>query len=405
MAKARGHSWQFKARFRRHAFGWKSQPAIARVREAVSEITLVARVDPFLGAEGAVALLERLSPALEHVDSSSGAIGTAVNHAIAALVPVVVGAPADDETRAAWLERLFDAHAADQIPYIEALADNWGELCGSPEVASAWADRLIGITRLALSPDKDVRGYFHGTTACLSALFTAGRYEELMALVQADSFWPYKQWAVRAMAAMGRADEAIAYAEGCRSPWASDLHIDGLCEQILLSQGRSEEAYTRYGLSANQAGTYLAWFRAVQRKYPGRSPAAILADLVDHTPGNEGKWFAAAKSAKLFDEAIALANTAPCDPKTLTRAARDFAQVHPTFATEAGLAALRWLAAGHGYEITGLDVWAAYQETLSAATNAGVREETLGRIRACFENPAARRGFAAGVLGPTLDLE
>jgi hypothetical protein len=207
------------------------------------------------------------------------------------------------------------------------------------------------------------------------------------------------------MAAMGRADEAIAYAEGCRSPWASDLHIDGLCEQILLSQGRSEEAYTRYGLSANQAGTYLAWFRAVQRKYPGRSPAAILADLVDHTPGNEGKWFAAAKSAKLFDEAIALANTSPCDPKTLTRAARDFAQVNPTFATEAGLAALRWLAAGHGYEITGLDVWAAYHETLSAATNAGVREETLGRIRACFENPAARRGFAAGVLGPTLDLE
>lgn len=144
------------------------------------------------------------------------------------------------------------------------------------------------------------------------------------------------------MAAMGRADEAIAYAEGCRSPWASDLHIDGLCEQILLSQGRSEEAYTRYGLSANRAGTYLAWFRAVQRKYPDRSPAAILADLVRHTPGEEGKWFAAAKSAKLFDEAIVLANTAPCDPKTLTRAARDFAEVNPTFATEAGLAALRW---------------------------------------------------------------
>jgi hypothetical protein len=38
MAKARGHSWQFKTRFRRHAFGWKSQPAIARLHEAVSEI-------------------------------------------------------------------------------------------------------------------------------------------------------------------------------------------------------------------------------------------------------------------------------------------------------------------------------------------------------------------------------
>ena len=87
----------------------------------------------------------------------------------AELVGVVIAAPADRETRAAWLERLFDAHAADQIPYIERLADHWGELCGSAEVASEWADRLNGITRLALSPDKNVRGYFHGTTACLSA--------------------------------------------------------------------------------------------------------------------------------------------------------------------------------------------------------------------------------------------
>jgi hypothetical protein len=31
-----------------------------------------------LGAEGAVTLIERLSPALGHVDSSSGAIGSAV---------------------------------------------------------------------------------------------------------------------------------------------------------------------------------------------------------------------------------------------------------------------------------------------------------------------------------------
>lgn len=123
-----------------------------------------------------------------------------------------------------------------------------------------------------------------------------------------------------------------------------------------------------------------------------------------HTPGEEGKWFAAAKNARLFEEAIALANAAPCDPKTLTRAARDFAQVNPTFATEAGLAALRWLAAGHGYEITGLDVWAACNHTLAAATTAGVRDAARDRIRALFDNPAARSGFVASVLGPALDL-
>ena len=212
MPKPGGYSWRFKTRFRRHAFGWKSQPAITRLQEALSEIKQVARLEPLLAAEGAIALLERISPALEHVDSSSGAIGSAVNRTIAELVPVIARAPADARTRAAWLDRLFEAHAADQIPYIEQLGEYWGELCGSRELASEWADRLSNITRLALSPDKSTRGYFHGTSACLSALFSAGRYEELIELVGNDVLWSYKRWAVRAMAAQGRPDEAVAYA-------------------------------------------------------------------------------------------------------------------------------------------------------------------------------------------------
>jgi len=72
------HRWEFKSRFRRGAFGWKSRPAIARVKQAVAEIKMAAKRGPVLAGEGAVAFLERLSPALEHVDSSSGAIGTAV---------------------------------------------------------------------------------------------------------------------------------------------------------------------------------------------------------------------------------------------------------------------------------------------------------------------------------------
>lgn len=219
--KAAAFKWEFRARFRRHAFGWKSQPAIARVKAAVSEVKQVARTDAILAAEGAVLFLEKVSAALEHVDSSSGAIGSAVNHAVAELAQVIAAAPADADDRAAWLERLFDAHADDQIPYIERLADHWGELCASREVASEWADRLIGITRMALSPDKNVRGYFHGTSACLSALLTAERYDELIDLVSGDRFWPYKRWAVRALAAQGKSSEAIAYAESCRGPWAS----------------------------------------------------------------------------------------------------------------------------------------------------------------------------------------
>jgi hypothetical protein len=235
---ADSHRWAFKARFRRHAFGWKSQPAIQRVKEAVSEIKAVARKDPMLAADGAVTFLERVSPALEHIDSSSGAIGTAVNNAIRQLVVVIASAPADGKTRDAWLERLWQALEADQIPFIEQLGDCWGELCVSKEVAMAWADRLVGITRMALSPDLTLHGHFPGTSACLSALFRAERYDEIVELVSADRIiWLYRRWAVKALAAVGRKSEPIAYAESCRGPWTPDRDIDVLCEEILLWPG------------------------------------------------------------------------------------------------------------------------------------------------------------------------
>ena len=115
-------------------------------------------------------------------------------------------------------------------------------------------------------------------------------------------------------------------------------------------------------IQANQAASFLATFRAIVKKYPKESPATVLHDLVESTPGQEGKWFAAAKDAGLYDEAIALATRTPCDPRTLTRAARDFVTQNPAFAIKAGLAALRWIMAGHGYEITVLDVSAAYSQ-------------------------------------------
>jgi hypothetical protein len=381
MARTHTHPWEFKARFRRHAFGWKSQPAILRIRQAVAEIKKAARKEPPLAAEGAVLFIERLSPALENIDSSSGAIGTAVNHAIAELVPIIAGSPVDAATRHSWLERLFEAHERDEMPYIERLADYWGELCASKKVASAWADRLIGSTRFALSPDRNARGHFHGTSACLSALFMAGRHDELIELVQSDFFWPHQRWGVLAMIAKGDKASALRFAESCREPSASDSAIDSLCEEILLSSGMADEAYARYGLRANQGGTYLATFRAVRKKYPHKAPGQVLADLAATTPGEEGKWFAAAKEAGLFDEALALASRTPCDPRTLTRAARDYAEEQPSFAAAAGLLALHWLAQGHGYEIDSSDVWAAYRATLAAAEREGLAAEVKVRIR------------------------
>lgn len=211
------YAWEFKSRFRRRAFGWRSQPAIQRIKQGVSEIRKVAVTDSVLAAEGAVCLLERLSPALEQVDSSSGAIGSAVNHAIDALVPIIASAPVDDATREKWLVRLWSALEADQIPYIELLGESWGELCASKERASAWADRLLDLTRLALSPDRTLHGFFHGTTACLSALYRAERYDLIVELLPASALSFYREWAVKAFHAMGRTDDAIRYAELCNA--------------------------------------------------------------------------------------------------------------------------------------------------------------------------------------------
>ena len=130
------------------------------------------------------------------------------------------------------------------------------------QAASAWADRLIGVTRMALSPDKNIHGYFHGTSACLSALLAAARYEEILELVEGDTFWPYKRWAVKALVAQGRPADALRYAEKCRNPWASDAAIDAACEQILLSMGDVDDAVR--GLRADRESG-----RNLRRLVPG----------------------------------------------------------------------------------------------------------------------------------------
>ncbi len=157
MTSPPAHKWAFAPRFRRHAFGWRSQPAVQRVREATAEIQKAAKKDPALAGAGAVLFLEKVSPALEQVDSSSGAIGTAVNHAIEACASIVAEAQVDDRTRDQWLDRLWEAHQNDEIPYIERLGDYWGELCASRERASAWADRLDQYGRDGLEPEPKAR--------------------------------------------------------------------------------------------------------------------------------------------------------------------------------------------------------------------------------------------------------
>lgn len=368
------HKWQFASRFRRHAFGWRSDTPAQRIKEAITEIKQVARKEPVLAAEGAITLLEKLSPALEQVDSSSGALGSAVNKAIDILVPIIIKADVDQKIRQRWLERLWQALQDDEMPYIELLGDYWGELCVTPELASQWADEFMPVVESVWSPNASGHGFFKGTSACLSALFAAGRYDELLTLIDKARFkwWHDRRWGVKALSAMGKKAEAIRYAEESRGLNDPGWQIAQSCEDILLSSGLLDEAYRRYAIEANQGTTNLATFRAIAKKYPHKQPEEILRDLVASTPGAEGKWFAAAKDAGLFALAVELITRSPTDPRTLTRATRDYAEKQPEFALAAGLAALHWISLGHGYDITGADVLDAYTAVTQAASNAAV---------------------------------
>ena len=60
-----------------------------------------------------------------------------------------------------------------------------------------------------------MRGYFHVATVCLSALLAAGRHQELLDLLAINprTTWHYREYGVRALAALGRPAEAVRYAE------------------------------------------------------------------------------------------------------------------------------------------------------------------------------------------------
>ncbi|OZB31959.1 MAG: hypothetical protein B7X47_07885 [Ferrovum sp. 34-44-207] len=369
------HKWQFTSRFRRHAFGWRSDTPITRIKEALTEIKQFTRKEPVLAAEGAITLLEKLSPALEQVDSSSGALGSAVNKAIDTLVPIIIKADVDQKLRQRWLERLWQAIQDDDMPYIELLGDYWGELCVTPELASLWGDEFMPVVENVWSPNASGHGFFKGTSACFSALYTAGRYDDLLTLIEKARFKA----------------EAIRYAEDSRGLNDPGCQIAEACEAILLSSGLAIDAYRRYAIEANQGTTNLATFRAIAKKYPSVPPEQILRDLVESTPGSEGKWFAAAKDVGLFDVAIELATRSPTDPRTLTRAARDYAEEQPEFALSAGLAALQWISRGHGYEITGGDVLDVHAAVMHAAAKAGIATDGINaQIREMCAAPGGR---------------
>ena len=129
MVRKPSHKWAFKPGMRAGAFGWRgSAKAIERLKSARTEIRAVNRADPVAAAEGVVALAERIWPAFEHIDTSSGALGSAVHRTLEDLVPILISAPADEHMRAHWLERLREAVLDDGVDYLGPISDRFGEI-------------------------------------------------------------------------------------------------------------------------------------------------------------------------------------------------------------------------------------------------------------------------------------
>jgi hypothetical protein len=393
-ARTTPDSWGFRSKFRRGAFGWRgSKLAIERIGEALAEIRGAQRRDPVAAAQGAVLLLQRLSPALSQVDSSSGALGSAAHAAVRTLVPIIASAPVCEPERMAWLEKLFEALQEDDPRYIESLADHWGELCVIQQLASSWADRLAPtVQRVLQERQAGVFAWFAGTGACYSALFKAGRHAELLELLDLTPRpgWHDLVWGGRVLVARGAVDEAIEFLVrrgGVNTPPAA---LARFAEEALLQAGRRVQAYERYAIAAHQANSRLATYRAIAKTYPEIEPERLLRDLMESTPGEEGKWFATAKSLKRYELAIELAWMSPCDPKTLTRAARDHLNEQPAFAAQAAMAAMHWMATGHGYELTGIDVLEALRHGTEAARRLGQEQQVQQRQTLATDHPAAR---------------
>ena len=128
-----------------------------------------------------------------------------------------------------------------------------------------------------------------------------------------------------------------------------------------------------------------------------------MRDLVASQPGQEGKWFAAAKDSGLFELAIELANKSPADPRTLIRAARDFSVKRPDFAIAAGMTALTGIMRGYGYDITDINVLDAYAGVMLLAGAIGVDEAIAKEnVRATITTSGGCGILVQGVLVPKL---
>jgi hypothetical protein len=409
MARKATHKWAFKPGMRAGAYSWRSSAkAIERLKSASAEIRAVARTDPVTAAEGVIALAQRIWPAFEHIDTSSGALGSAVNRTLEDLLPILIKAPADEKTRAKWLEQLRAAIVDDGVDYLAPISDRFGEIAAFPALMNQHADHDLELTRAAWS---DHEQFSHVTTATLtlSCLLEAGRHDELLALLalKKTRLWFDEKFGAEALLRQGREDDALAFAESLlkedRREWGYQ-DIARFCETILVRQGREEDAYRRFGLPSASGNTYLAMWRDLVKRYPDLDARRILIDLIE-SHGSKGKWFAAAKTAKYLDIALDCAAHPDAAPATLIRAARDFTIKEPAFAMQVGLHAIAHLLAGRGYESSPLDIDEAVAHVMAASARIEQGDWVLQQLERLAANAATDVIMSARLRSRLADIE
>ncbi|MFH0801026.1 MAG: hypothetical protein V2A78_01375 [bacterium] len=312
-------------------------------------------------------LCERLWPALQAVDSSSGALGTAVWLTLDKLLPLLVQAPADTATRRKWIDRLYSAVQDDGVDYLFQVRRIWGIICKEPDLIREWADRLLELVS-SLSSLSGKFIYSPDNIMCFSCLLEAGRYNELQSLLKSASHrhWSEQYYWAEALRRQGKIEEAISFAEDCRSPLGyDDTAITCFCERLLIEEGHWEQAYKQYGRFLRVGHTYLNQYRAIVKKYPQLETRRILQDLIDDSD-NPGNWFAAAGSAGHMDIAYTCALNGTLNPGTLITAAYQNRFDAPEFSFAVALRAMDLLLEGYGYEIE----WATLVRAVDALRDA-----------------------------------
>ena len=307
------HPWAFRARARANAFGLEPQPAISsrargsrRDQEGRQE-----RILSLLAAEGRMVLFleSRFASACSRRDSSSGATpGSAVNRATRELVPLIASAPADAKTRDAWLRACSTKLTPPtRSRTSKTLADHWRASCARRRRSRRACGRSTGRDHeeRAVTRPEYARGHYHYHDDVLDGALSSGA-------LRRDSGAPGAR-EVLVVQAVGGGEGARGDGQegGGHTARRIVARVRGQARRTrcvaqvvrkksCCRRGSWTRAFARYSVDANRAGTYLATFRSVAKKYPMKSPVEVLERLVASTPGEEGKWFAAAKDAGLL---------------------------------------------------------------------------------------------------------